>query len=216
MTSMGGPGEPTAALTSMGGPGEPTDEELVAAYVAGDPAAFDTLVRRHERRVYAIALRYFRVPAEAEDAAQDAFLTLLRRAETFTGASTFSTWMYRVTVNTCNDLARKRSRRPQRAVPDVGELADVLPATEDLLATRELRLELREALDRLDPETRMAVVLHDVEGVPYADIAERLGVKIGTVKSRIHRGHARLAGALAGRPGALGEPSGAVRPQTDT
>lgn len=186
-----------------------SDEELVAAFVAGDASSFDTLVRRYERRVYGICLRYFGVPVEAEDAAQEAFLTLLRRAETFTGASTFSTWMYRVTVNTCNDLARKRSRRPQRAVPDVAEMADELASTEDVLATRELRLELREALGVLDAQTRMAVVLHDVEGVPYADIAERLGVKVGTVKSRIHRGHARLASAL-------GEPSAAFRPQMDT
>lgn len=170
-----------------------TDEELVAAWVAGDRNAFDELVRRYSRRVYGICFRYFGDAADAEDAAQDAFVALLRRAHTYAGTASFSTWMYRVAVNACNDLARKRSRRPQSA-KDSADLADEqAPAAEDLLGRREDAMVLREALAQLDADTRTAVVLHDVQGLPYHDIAEQLGMAVGTVKSRIHRGHHKLA-----------------------
>lgn len=191
----------------------PSDEELVAAWVEGDRAAFDELVRRYSRRVYAICFRYFGNPADAEDAAQDAFVALMRRAHTFAGGAAFSTWMYRVAVNACNDLARKRARRPQPAGVDVAELAQTHTA-EDLLGRRELALELTRALDTLDHDTRLAIVLHDVHGVPYADIAERLGVAVGTVKSRIHRGHARLAGVLSQSAAGTGEPATPPAPPT--
>ena len=194
-------------------PDEPSDEELVAAYVAGDAAAFDRLVDRYDRRVYAICYRHLGNAADAEDAAQDTFLALLRRAETFSGAASFSTWLYRVATNACNDLVRKRARRPQPAGTDVAELAEQVTA-EDLLATRELRLELTRALATLDPEHREAVVLHDVAGLPYAELAERFGVAVGTVKSRIHRGHARLAAALVALRDPLRQPSGPARPPT--
>lgn len=177
---------------------QPSDETLVAAYVRGGPqadAAFDLLVERHERRVYAICFRYFGNPADAEDAAQDTFITVMRRASSYRGAARFSTWLYRVTVNACNDLARRRARRPRAEGADVDALAD-LAASEDLLAARELSLELERALAQLDPVTRDAIVLHDVHGVPYADVGARLNLPIGTVKSRIHRGHARLAALL--------------------
>lgn len=176
---------------------EHTDEELVAAWVGGDRAAFDELVRRYRRRVYGICFRYFGDASDAEDAAQDAFVALLRRAHTFQGTSSFSTWMYRVAVNACNDLARKRGRRPQRSDADVSTLADDLASPDDMMSRRELGMVLEKALAQLDPETRAAIVLHDVQGVPYQDIAERLGMAVGTVKSRIHRGHSRLAGLLA-------------------
>lgn len=179
---------------------ERSDEDLVADWVGGDRAAFDELVRRYRRRVYGICFRYFRDASDAEDAAQDAFVALLRRAHTFQGTSSFSTWMYRVAVNACNDLARKRSRRPQRSDTDVSALGDELASADDLVAQRELGMVLEQALSALDPDTRVAIVLHDVQGVPYQDIAERLGVAVGTVKSRIHRGHARLAALLAETP----------------
>jgi RNA polymerase sigma-70 factor (ECF subfamily) len=173
-----------------------TDEQLVAAWVDGDRAAFDELVRRYERRVYAICYRYFGNATDAEDAAQDAFVALFRRAHTYAGGAAFSTWLYRVAVNACNDLARKRGRRPKKADVEVGDLAETLASSDDLLERRELALELRGALDALDAETREAIVLHDVQGVPYADIAALQGVAVGTVKSRVHRGHGRLAALL--------------------
>jgi RNA polymerase sigma-70 factor, ECF subfamily len=172
-----------------------SDEALLAAFVNGEQAAFDQLVDRHARRVYAICLHYFRNHADAEDAAQDTFLALYRRAETFSGAAKFSTWIYRVAMNACHDITRKRSRRPQPSGRNPShELGDA--TAEDLLTRRELGLELLDALKNLEPEYREPILLHDVAGLPYADIAARLGVPIGTVKSRIHRGHAKLADRL--------------------
>lgn len=209
-----------------------SDEALVGAFVAGDRGAFDTLVGRYERRVYGICYRYFGDVADAEDAVQETFITVLRRAETFTGAAAFSTWLYRVATNACNDLARKRSRRP-RTVPLVAESRDGdgpggqdpahdAPAVDDILATRELGIELAAALRTLDRQQREAVVLHDVYGVPYHEIAARTGVAVGTVKSRIHRAHGRLATTLAHLGGPAGpgpapagrEPSAPTRPPT--
>ncbi|HWB72818.1 MAG TPA: sigma-70 family RNA polymerase sigma factor [Egibacteraceae bacterium] len=192
---------------------EASDEALVAAYVAGDANAFDRLVDRYDRRVYAICYRYLGDPADAEDAAQETFLALLRRAATFTGAASFSTWLYRVATNACHDLVRKRSRRPQRATADIEDLSDRV-SVDDVLANRELRLELSRALATLDPDHRAAVVLHDMAGVGYAELAQRFGVPVGTVKSRIHRGHARLAAALGGLREQPAQPSSPVRPPT--
>lgn len=215
-------------------PAPDSDEALVAAFVSGDTDAFDTLVARHQRRVYGICYRYFGNAADAEDALQDTFVALLRRAETFSGTAAFSTWLYRVATNACNDLARKRSRRP-RTVPLVpgsrdgdGPAGQVPaldgPAVEEVLAARELGRDLVVALRALEPAQREAVVLHDVYGVPYHEIAARGGVAVGTVKSRVHRAHARLAAALAAPAAAAGadpaaapgEPSTPSRPPTST
>lgn len=177
-------------------PDDPSDEALVTAYVAGDDAAFDTLVSRYRRRVFGICLRYFHDPHEAEEAAQETFVALLRRAETFTGAARFSSWLYRVATNCCHDLARRRARAPAPADPADGmpvETADV----DDVLGRRELGMELAAALRHLEPEQRDAVVLRDVHGLPYDVVAGRLGVPVGTVKSRVHRGHAKLAVLLS-------------------
>lgn len=195
----------------------PADEALVASLAAGDTHAFTALVARYRRRVYGICLHYFRNPADAEDAAQDAFFTLYRRAATFRGDAAFSTWMYRVTTNACNDLARHRARRPQAGPTTVEDLAGE-PTDDDPLATRELSMELNAALRMLDADSRAAIVLHDVQGLPYFEIAERLGLPIGTVKSRIHRSHARLAAALdhlRQHPGGPAEPATLATPPTD-
>jgi RNA polymerase sigma-70 factor (ECF subfamily) len=188
---------------------EPSDEQLVAAFVDGDDAAFDALVNRYERRVFAICYRYFRDAQDAEDAAQDAFVALLRRAGTFSGAASFSTWMYRVATNACNDLARKRARRPRSVDAEITAVLDGRVSersAEEAFGASSLDPALVRALVGLDVDTRAAIVLHDVYGVPYADIAQRAGVAVGTVKSRIHRGHATLAAALAAGQEPAGNP----------
>lgn len=214
---MSGPPSHTAPLS---------DKELIAAVAAGDREAFGAVVDRYDRRVFAICFRYFGDQAEAEDAAQETFVTLLRRAETFRGGAAFSTWLYRITMNTCHDLGRRRARRPSTvplggASGDTGdgdapanEPADSTPGVEQLVGMRELGDELTGALRHLAPEQAEAVVLHDGYGVPYEEIAARCGVAVGTVKSRIHRAHARLADALGSPRRARTEPSATTTPPT--
>ena len=180
---------------------DPTDEELIRRFVAGDDGGFSLLVERHTPRVNALCLRYFRHQADAEDATQEVFLAVYRRAASFAGNAAFTTWLYRVTVNTCNDIQRKRVRRPRSAGYDPDWLAD---GGSDPIAALETDMDLRAAIAGLAEEFRDVVVLRHLRGLAYAEIVEQTGLPMGTVKSRIHRGHALLAAALSDR----GEPSG--------
>ena len=173
-----------------------TDEELLTAFVErrDREAAFHDLVDRYERRVYSIWFRYFGDHADAQDASQDTFLAIVRNASSFRGGSRLSTWIYRVAVNACNDLARKRSRRPQTPVEDVTAVAD--EPDEDAFAARETELEVQRALLALDELSRTLVVLVAIEGLAYHEVAEVTDLPVGTVKSRVHRARARLAELL--------------------
>lgn len=176
------------------------DHELVARALAGDDAAFDAIVERHADQVYAICLRYFRDPHDAEDAFQAAFIACHRGLASFRGRAALSTWLYRVTTNACHDLARRRARTP-RTVPLDDDRPDARPevadeAALDRLTAVELRPDLLDALGQLEPDQRHAVLLRDVVGASYAEIAGAQQVAVGTAKSRVHRGHARLSELL--------------------
>ncbi len=174
---------------------ELSDEELLTRHVDGDRAAFSTLVARHERRVFAICMRMLGNAEDAQDATQEAFISVLRRARTFRGGAAFTTWLYRVAVNAAIDQARRRGK--VRAVPlgeqvpahhgaDAGDPGEVVSASVTVQA----------ALARLPEDFRAAVVLCDLCRLPYSEAAEALGVPVGTVKSRVFRGRAALAGDL--------------------
>lgn len=185
-------------------PSDPrTDEDLLTAYAEGGDgreAAFHELVSRYERRVYAICYRYFGNHADAQDAAQDAFVAVARRAGTFRGDSKLSTWLYRVAVNACNDIARKRRRRPQSPVEDIvatAEAAGVRERDPDPQTLRETEMEVHRALAQLDETSRTLMILVAIEGFPYKDAAGIVGMPVGTVKSRVHRAKAQLAELLA-------------------
>jgi RNA polymerase sigma-70 factor (ECF subfamily) len=176
------------------------DHELVARARTGDRDAFEAIIQQHADHVYAICLRYFGNPHDAEDAFQAAFLACYRGLGSFRGRAALSTWLYRVTTNACHDLARRRARQP-RTVPLDEERGGARPDhadhdAVDRLAAAELQPDLRDALAQLDAEQRQAVVLRDVVGASYAEIARSQGVAVGTAKSRVHRGHARLAELL--------------------
>lgn len=182
------------------------DDELVARYLAGDAGAFADLVRRHERRTYALCLRTLGNPDDAADAAQDVLLVLARKADRYRGESLFTTWLYRVTMNVCYDHLRRAKRRPllQRA-PDPGEPAHEpgppVPDHADAVADAQ---DVSVALARVPEDFRIALVLADVQDLPYEEIAKVLDLPIGTVKSRVHRGRIALAremGAGASEPG---------------
>jgi RNA polymerase sigma-70 factor (ECF subfamily) len=175
-------------VTSFG-----SDEQLVAAAREGDAAAMDALLRRHFDRIHAVCRRIAGASRDADDAAQEAAIRIVRNLDSFDGRSTFATWAYRIATNSALDELRKRGRRPQLQLVDQGTVAE----PRDDLAQRELegvadRLAIDAALRELPEEFRVPVVLRDVGGLDYADIADELGVPIGTVKSRIARGRRQL------------------------
>ncbi len=170
------------------------DQELVGRYLAGDSAAFDELMRAHEDRVFGICLRMLRDREAALDATQETFLNVFRKADRFAGRSAFSTWLYRVAVNTCYDALRRAKRQHTDPLPAHHDPAD--PTTADLIEAADLRPSIEEALGHLPIEFRAAVTLADLEGLALHTVADLLAVPVGTVKSRLFRGRRILAEAL--------------------
>jgi RNA polymerase sigma-70 factor (ECF subfamily) len=165
------------------------DRSLLDQHLAGDRAAFDTLVRRHQDRLWAVALRTLGDRDEAADAVQDALLSAYRAAGSFRGDARVSTWLHRIVVNACLDRVRRRNSRPTVPLPD----DDRSPSAKDDLTNRELATDLHRALAVLPVEQRAALVLVDAQGYPLEEVARMLSVPVGTVKSRCSRGRARMA-----------------------
>ncbi|MDH5371765.1 MAG: sigma-70 family RNA polymerase sigma factor [Acidimicrobiia bacterium] len=180
------------------------DLALIQRFVGGDRSAFDVLVRAHEDRVFSICLRVMANREAALDATQETFLTLYRKADRFTGTASFSTWLYRVAVNTCYDLLRKEKRRKADPLPEHHDPADATAA--DGFTSVELRPDLNRALSLLPDEFRAAVILSDLEDLPIAEIAEVLDIPAGTAKSRIFRGRRLLAQILRNHEGLTERP----------
>ena len=181
-----------------------SDLELVRRFLAGDTGAANELIARHERRVYAVCLRVLGNPDDAADAAQDALLAMVRKLDGFRGEAAFSTWLYRVATNVCYDHLRRAQRRPvlRRAddattpEPAIDDHADAVAGAHDVSA----------ALAQVPEDFRIAIVLADVQDMPYDEIAKVLDLPVGTVKSRVHRGRIALARALGVDPAS--EPKG--------
>jgi RNA polymerase sigma-70 factor, ECF subfamily len=165
------------------------DELLVRRAQRGERFAFEKLVERHEQRLYTLAARVLGSRDEAADAVQDALVRAWLALPKFRGDARFSTWLYRITVNAAHDARAKRRAAPVEEPPDPVD-------PRDRFAERELSGELQRALDALDESYRVAVVLYDVLGCSYAEIAELTEVPEGTVKSRIFRGRSELAERL--------------------
>jgi RNA polymerase sigma-70 factor (ECF subfamily) len=175
------------------------DDALVARAVDGDATALNDLLRLHYDRVYALCLRMTGNEADALDASQEALMAIVRGLARFDRRSAFATWAYRVATNACLDELRRRRRRPIIAVEESTAIEH-----RDLPESTAERLDVQAALDRLPVEFRTAVVLRDLAGMSYEDIAATLDVPPGTVRSRIARGRAALAVALGPTDG--GEP----------
>jgi RNA polymerase sigma-70 factor (ECF subfamily) len=164
---------------------------LLRAHAVGDPGAFEELVRRHQDRMWAVALRTSRDRDEAADALQDALISAYRAAGSFRGESAVTTWLHRIVVNACLDRMRRRRARATVPLPEEGPGEPV--EVRDRVAERDTRMVVEDALGQLPVEQRAAIVLVDIEGYSVADTAAMLGVAVGTVKSRCARGRARLA-----------------------
>lgn len=183
------PAAPNPAAPIPGGLAEASDKELMAWHVAGDPAAFGEIFRRHHDRMWSVALRTCRDPDLAGDCVQDAFIAAFRRAGSYRGDAAVTTWLHRIVVNACLD--RLRRHRP------TASLSDYDPAdSHDQHSSTEVRLDVRDALDRLPEGQRLALILVDMHGLAVSEAAEALGVAEGTIKSRCARGRSAMAELL--------------------
>ena len=190
-------------------PAERADEPDRPLDLATDwtPPSWDEVVRTHSARVYRLAYRLTGNPYDAEDLTQDVFVRVFRSLSTYT-PGTFEGWLNRITTNLFLDQVRRKARIRFDALPDDAERVvskDRGPA--QVYDDTHFDQDVQAALDALPPDFRAAVVLCDLEGLSYEEIAATLGIKLGTVRSRIHRGRAQLRAALEHRaPRRLAEP----------
>jgi len=192
------------------------DRGLAAAAAGGDRGALDALLHRHADLVHRVCRRVTGDPDDALDATQEALIAVSRRIGSYDGRSQFTTWLYRVATNAALDELRRRGRRPRPdaalsgAVPTMatggasGAGGAVVRGPDDAVVAR---VDVDAALARLPEEFRVAVILRDLGDLDYAEIAEVLGVPIGTVRSRIARGRAALATVLGNRDDVPGRPT---------
>ncbi len=179
------------------------DRERVARWQAGDESAFEDLVRIHQRRVFGMLYRMMGTREEAEDVSQETFLSLHRNGRSFRNEARFSTFVYRVAANAALNRRRSlgRSRTRARRLEIRQAAGDDLPSgprsPEDATAGSEMAEQVHLALQRLSPAMRMPLVMYEMEGLSYGDIALSLDVAEGTVKSRIHRARQVLRSELA-------------------
>jgi RNA polymerase sigma-70 factor (ECF subfamily) len=181
---------------AMTAPPAQTEIALIRRVQQGDGVAFDRLVELHAPRVYNLAYRMLGNAEDAQDVAQEAFLRIYDALPRFRGEASFTTWMYRIVTNVCHDELSRRRRRPlamtelesdagEGAAPD--ELLTSGESAEDTVMQQERRRALHRAIAALPPPFRAVLVLYDLQGFSYDEIAEMLRVNIGTVKSRLNR-----------------------------
>jgi len=181
------------------------DEErrLVETAQRGDVESFNALVRLYEGRVYNLCYRMLGDPESAADAGQDAFLSAFRNLRSFRGGS-FRSWILRIATNTCYDVLRVRKRRPSVSLDlDSGQdddqplqIADSSEPPDEFALRRELATAIQHGLTSLPEEQRIVLILSDIEGLAYEEIAQITNTNLGTVKSRLSRGRARLRDVL--------------------
>ena len=171
------------------------DIALVRRVQKGDKAAFDALVLKYQHKVLKLVQRYVRDPAEAEDVVQDAFIKAYRALPAFRGDSAFYTWLYRIAINTAKNALVSAGRRPATFDLDAQDAtgADLQARMKDtdtperLLLTDEIRSIVNRAIDNLPEDLRTAIVLREIEGLSYEEIAGSMSCPVGTVRSRIFR-----------------------------
>jgi len=188
--------------------GDDPDPELIKRFLKGDEEAFNRLVLSYQNRVYGLCFRLTGSLDEAEDVAQEIFITVYKSLKNFRGDSRFSTWLYRITVNHCKNRMKYLGRRgyftsesmDQPLEVEDGELARQIQS-EDMdalsqMEQKEVQKLVQDKIQELDGEHREVILLRDMEGLSYEEISEILGLPEGTVKSRIHRARLELKAKL--------------------
>ena len=172
------------------------EEKLIKRAVKGDAAAFNELLGQHEKRMYAVCLRMCGNHEDAQDCLQEAMLRVYRAISGFKGQSSFSTWLYRVTMNACLDELRKRKNKLSTSLDgmlDAGwSPADERDTPEKHVLSAEKRTVIQQTIAELPEDMRSAIVLRDIQGFSYDEIAQMLEINVGTIKSRISRGREKL------------------------
>ena len=196
-----------------GHPAVDDEAGLIERSRRGDLDAFNQIVAAYQHRVYNLCLRMLGSPQAAEDATQDCFISAFRSISGLRGRS-FQSWLFRIASNGCIDEIRRRKRQPSLSLdaPTPGaeegrplDVPDAAAGPEELLLRGEAAALLQAELLRLPPDQRLAIVLCDIEGLDYQEIAASMGTSVGTVKSRISRGRARLREALRAKPELFGD-----------
>lgn len=181
------------------------DAELVARVQRGDKQAFNLLVIKYQRKILRLLSRMIRDPADLEDVAQEAFIKAYRALPQFRGESAFYTWLYRIAINTARNWLSSVGKRPSapnaiesedgETFNETDSLSDI-STPESMVASREIAETVNSAIEELPEELRTAIVLREIEGMSYEDIAQTMGCPIGTVRSRIFRAREAIAQRL--------------------
>lgn len=176
--------------------------KLIKKAIAGDTAAFESLIIPYEKKVYNIALQMFKNEHDAYDAAQEVLIKVYKNLGKFNFQSAFSTWLHRLAMNTCIDEYRKRKRHMTHTTSmdqtkdgqdkSVRQYEDQGPTPEEVLLQKEEVREVRDALDRMKEEQRIMIIYRDLQGLTYDEIAKICECNLGTVKSRISRARRSL------------------------
>ena len=174
------------------------EQRWIAAARNGDQESFEKLVRLYEKRVFSLTSRMCRNSADAEEAAQEAFLAAWQALPAFRGDASFATWLYRLVSNACVDILRREGRHQAMAGPSLDdeesspEPPDKSPSPHALAERAELRRQIEAGLAALPPEYRQVLILREIHQCTYDEIAQICSIDLGTVKSRISRGRKRL------------------------
>ncbi len=173
------------------------DQQTIERARGGDVAAFASLYREYEGRIYGLALRMLLDPSRAEDATQEVFVRAWRKIDRFSGRSAFYTWLYRLAVNVVLNEIRRRGREPRAVDPPESGLESVAGPGPPPGGGAAGALDLERAITALPRQSRLVFWLHDVEGYRHREIAEMLGIAPGTSKAHLHRARMRLREELA-------------------
>jgi len=181
------------------------DAELVARVQRGDKQAFDLLVLKYQRKIMRLLSRMIRDQSEIEDVAQESFIKAYRALPQFRGESAFYTWLYRIAINTARNWLAQNNRRPSSPSAQENEDGETFDATDNLtdssnpeseMASRQIADTVNKAINDLPEELRNAIVMREIDGMSYEDIAESMNCPIGTVRSRIFRAREAIATRL--------------------
>lgn len=190
------------------------DAELVARVQRGDKQAFDLLVLKYQRKIMRLLSRMIRNPSEIEDVAQEAFIKAYRALPQFRGESAFYTWLYRIAINTARNWLAQNNRRPSTPSSQENEDGETFDATDNLtdnsnpeseMASRQIADTVNKAMNDLPEDLRNAIVMREIDGMSYEDIAESMNCPIGTVRSRIFRAREAIATRLRPLLGETGD-----------